>query len=273
LLAFTSGATVKFEFEKTITNALKSQNYFATPIFGYADSSDSLFQDYKQIIGSHHMTPAEAFDCRYGEPLSTGTVVVWLLPLVKETILSNRPQKEFPSRAWARTRHFGEMINNEIRKHAEVFFSDQGKRAIAPLFLEEWSANYEECTSNWSERHAAFAAGLGSFGLSDALITPVGTAHRIGSLVTDAVLESTPRASDQPYHHCPFKQDGSCGVCIKRCPTGAITADGHDKQKCHFYLRNHVFPKCNPEFGVDVSGCGLCTTFVPCEQRIPPGRK
>jgi len=35
--------------------------------------------------------------------------------------------------------------------------------------------------SSWSERHAAYAAGLGTFSLNDALITPKGIAHRLGS--------------------------------------------------------------------------------------------
>ena len=37
--------------------------------------------------------------------------------------------------------------------------------------------------STWSERHAAYASGLGTFGLSDGLITPRGQAMRCGSVV------------------------------------------------------------------------------------------
>ena len=36
--------------------------------------------------------------------------------------------------------------------------------------------------SCWSERHAAFVSGLGTFGLCDGLITPVGKAMRCGSV-------------------------------------------------------------------------------------------
>jgi len=37
--------------------------------------------------------------------------------------------------------------------------------------------------SNWSERHVAFIAGLGTFGLSRSLITPLGTAAGLAVLL------------------------------------------------------------------------------------------
>jgi epoxyqueuosine reductase len=38
--------------------------------------------------------------------------------------------------------------------------------------------------SSWSERHAAYAAGLGTFGLCDGLITARGKAVRFGSIIS-----------------------------------------------------------------------------------------
>ena len=61
-----------------------------------------------------------------------------------------------------------------------------GIEAVAPLLSPHWARSdqgpYAPC-SNWSERHAAYAAGLGTFGLCDGLITPVGKAMRTGSVV------------------------------------------------------------------------------------------
>jgi len=45
--------------------------------------------------------------------------------------------------------------------------------------------------SNWSQRHIAYAAGLGTFSLSDGFITPKGIAMRCGSVVCDAALSPT----------------------------------------------------------------------------------
>lgn len=255
--------------EKVIRSALAGQNYFSAPLFGYADLNDPLFAEYKTIIGNHHMTPKEAFACRYDETPTQGTVVVWILPIVAETIDSNRREKRYPSKAWAHTRHFGEMVNNQVRRAAEEYLLGQGVRTVVPQLLEEWFASYDDCTSSWSERHAAFAAGLGSFGLSDALITEAGVCHRVGSLVTEALFPATARKSDDPYHNCLYKRDGSCGVCQERCPAETISSSGHDKLGCHRYTCDQVYPRCNPQYGVDISGCGLCLTAIPCERQCP----
>lgn len=46
-------------------------------------------------------------------------------------------------------------------------------------------------SSSWSERHVAYAAGLGNFGLNGCLITSLGTSVRFASLVTSLPLEVT----------------------------------------------------------------------------------
>ena len=89
---------MKDALESVIRDALSEQPYFAEPLFGYADLYDPLFSEYKQIIGQHHMTPAEAFSHRYAELPQHGTVVVWVLPLVQGTIESNRQESRFPSK-------------------------------------------------------------------------------------------------------------------------------------------------------------------------------
>ena len=40
-----------------------------------------------------------------------------------------------------------------------------------------------------------------------------------------------------PYSNCLFYVGVNCNACIKRCPAGAITEQGHDKIKCQAYLR------------------------------------
>ena len=59
-----------------------------------------------------------------------------------------------------------------------------------------------------------------------------------------------------------------CGDCIPRCPANAITEHGHDKIKCRKYMY-HDIAYIKQEYGVDVQGCGLCQTKVPCEFRNP----
>jgi epoxyqueuosine reductase len=125
--------------------------------------------------------------------------------------------------------------------------------------------------SNWSERHLAYAAGLGTFSLSDGFITESGIAHRCGSVVTDLDIPTSPRNATGPYANCLYYVNGECGVCIQRCPAGAITEAGHDKIKCREYLRKIGYRDVKGGYDIEksVSGCGLCQTKVPCEAVNP----
>ncbi|MFX0072321.1 MAG: epoxyqueuosine reductase, partial [Candidatus Hermodarchaeota archaeon] len=59
------------------------------------------------------------------------------------------------------------------------------------------------------------------------------------------------------------------GVCIERCPIGAITYETrHDKQKCSQHVMNSI-PYIKDHFGINIYACGLCQVAVPCENGIP----
>jgi epoxyqueuosine reductase QueG len=122
----------------------------------------------------------------------------------------------------------------------------------------------------WSERHTAFAAGHGSFGLSDGFITAKGIAHRCGSIITDLQLVPSGRTTDDHHANCVFYADGTCKACAVRCPAGAITDAGHDKRVCGNYCRAIGYvPVAVYDDETTVYGCGLCQTKVPCEYRVP----
>jgi epoxyqueuosine reductase QueG len=117
----------------------------------------------------------------------------------------------------------------------------------------------------------AYTCGLGTFSLNDGFITPKGMAIRIGSVVTLLKLA----ASERKYHHhkencLPFRNE-ECGKCIQRCPAGAITEKGHDKDKCREYVNSEPLKAKRLEYGLQnpPPACGLCQTGVPCEFEIP----
>jgi epoxyqueuosine reductase QueG len=147
---------------------------------------------------------------------------------------------------------------------------------VAPQLAPEWRSLDDAVVgvaSTWSERHAAYAAGLGTFSLNDALITPRGIAHRLGSVVTDLALPATPRTAPDHRHNCLWFREQSCGRCISRCPVGAINHAGHDKTICREYVYGTVAAAVAEPYGVTQTGCGLCQTRVPCEAQIPGGSK
>ncbi|MFA6149405.1 MAG: epoxyqueuosine reductase [bacterium] len=249
--------------------------YFDEPLVGFASAADPLFTEYKRIIGPFHRTPAEWMTTDSGaSDVRRGTVICWILPIATTTRESNRKERTWPSREWAHTRNYGEMFNRLLHMHVVGYLSGRGHRAIAPQHSAGWK-RIEDASlgiaSTWSERHAAYAAGLGTFSLNDGLITERGIAHRCGSVITDLVLSPTERSGTDPRGNCLYYRDGSCGICIDRCPAGALSRGGHDKQKCSEYLHGDIPRAVGERFNVSEIGCGLCQTMVPCEGLIPRG--
>ena len=259
--------------ENTLRNAA-DERAWAEPLIGYASGDDLLWQAYKTHVGPQHWTPAEIFAQTFpGERAAAQelTVIAWILPQTEATKADNRAETRYPAERWARSRIFGEEFNSELRRHVTETLSAAGYNAVAPHLSPGWArvdSPQFVFSSTWSERHAAYAAGLGTFGLCDGLITPAGKAVRVGSVVARISVPSTSRPYTHHRAYCTFYADGSCGECIARCPAGALTVAGHDKRKCEAYVsatRGYV----REQFGFAGYGCGLCQTGVPCESDIP----
>jgi epoxyqueuosine reductase QueG len=246
--------------------------YFEEPLVGFASASDPIFTRYKEIIGEFHLTPAEFFEKTFSAALTKGTVICWILPISRHVRESNRVEAQYPSLEWARTRAHGETCNDKLREHLIAFLANLGHKAVAPMISRVWKqfpSTPVGIASNWSERHTAYAAGLGTFSLNDGLITGKGIAHRCGSVITDLLLTPSPVPVQSHTANCLFSRDGICGRCIGRCPAGAITKAGHHKEKCRQYVYERIPSEAGNRYDVEARGCGLCQTNVPCEDRIP----
>ncbi len=247
---------------------------FDEPLGKFAEGNDPLFTEYKTIIAPTHLTPGEALakalNKKPEDVSGRLSVISWILPITSKTRESNRRNKLIPSRIWAHTRWHGEKFNDALRKHVVELLFEMGYQAVAPVLQPYFKIDTNEKGnySNWSERHAAYVAGHGTFSLSDGFITERGIAQRCGNVVTDLALPASPRTAENPYSNCLFYVDGSCKACIVRCPAGAITEKGHDKIKCSKYLRDDIGYLLK-EYDVGVAGCGLCQVKVPCEFRNP----
>jgi ferredoxin len=253
---------------------------FDMPLIGCASAADPLFSFLKNDIGANfYWLPEEAFSLAYpgeGACAEELSVIAWILPQTEHTRQAHRLADRLPSIEWSQARHYGEMVNVALRKAVVGKFESEGIPACAPVLLPEWSRNISEkysFASDWSERHAAYSCGLGTFGLSGGLITTAGKAVRVGSVIVRANFPPTPR----PYTHhnewCLFYAKGTCRACIGRCPAGAISESGHDKEKCKQYIQTvtaiHVERE---QLGFRVNCCGFCQTRVPCEYRNPTKR-
>ena len=209
------------------------------------------------------------------------SVVCYFLPSTKLTRESMRQESEICSLRWNRTRWFGQECNFRLQRHLVVLLEDLGYYAVAPE-QEPWFEIKREGpwapASTWSQRHIAYVAGLGTFSINESFITARGSAGRVGSIVCDVSIPPSPRPARDYRENCLFIREGTCGVCMKRCPALAVSEKGHDKAKCRAYLMAGMAQKVKDQghqekFVGGYIGCGFCQTGVPCEGRIPVAMK
>jgi epoxyqueuosine reductase len=118
------------------------------------------------------------------------------------------------------------------------------------------------------DREAAARSGVGFYGKNTMLITRRhGSWVVLGTLVTEAELETTPRL--------PL-DCGSCTLCIEACPTGALDDPGTlDSTRCLSYWSQAPGPipeEYRVEIGAQVYGCDICQDVCPWNRGIEKRR-
>ncbi len=259
-------------------NTLKNRpedKAFENPLVGFSRGDDPIFDLYKDAVGPFHLRPIELFEDAFpgtdARPEELA-VISWVLPHIKQTKKDNRMEVTYPSERWARGRIYGEEVNDHLRRHVSDSLNQAGFQALVPVFSKLWEVKTSGrfgLASTWSERHAAYAAGLGTFGLCDGLITLRGKAMRTGSVIARIPVSPAARPYTEHRAYCLFFSEGACRRCMERCPVGAITEEGKDKEKCRAHLKPGTEDYVKTNYGFDGYGCGLCQTGVPCESGIP----
>ena len=229
---------------------LNNLQIFDQPIIGIASATDPIFEQLKQsdVIGPRHLSPQEWVP-------GSKSVISYFLPFTAAVRASNR-QAGLTSPEWLYGRIEGEMFNGALSRMLVEKLQNAGYQAVAPSKDSRFAV--VDRRSNWSERHVAFIAGLGTLSLNRSLITKIGSAGRLGSVVTDLELPATPRYYTEIEENCSH-----CGACIRRCPPLAINETGKDHAICSAYL-DGILKRFTPRYG-----CGKCQTAVPCEAGIP----
>ncbi len=277
-------------FIKTIKDKIKAHNdnsmefpfygekIFDEPLVGFVRGGDPIFDNLKSIIGQHHFTPQEIMEWQAKEnniappKVEDLSVVSFVMPITQKTNSDNSESKEWPSERWAQTRLLGEIFSQNFVREIVTLLMGNGILAIAPDVTPMFNKKrYPKVgwASPWSHRHVAYAAGLGTFGMHNFLITEKGCSHRLGSFVVNLKLNPTQKRPDDIHANCLQYQGIKCLKCKKRCPADAITKeDAHNKEKCYQHVASSL-KYCNKNYHIFIYGCGLCATGVPCESGIP----
>lgn len=256
--------------EEAILDSLVGVRLFAEPLVGCATVDDPLFIKLREpeVIGPHVMLPEEWLT-------GAKSVISIFYPFTEAVRSSNRQQPWDTSPEWLHGRIEGQRFVEFAARQMIEFLQQNGYQAVVPAIDSRFRAVKVEpaatddiwkgkrFTSNWSERHAAFICGLGTFGLSKGLITAKGIAGRFSSIITDALLEPTARPYTDIYEYCI-----RCGACVRNCPVQAITLErGKDHTVCGPYVME-TGERYAPRYG-----CGKCQVDVPCEFRNPSAKR
>lgn len=259
--------------EDAIYPKLSGMRIFETPIAGVSSADDRLFYDEFRkcdVIHPEHMVPEDVL-------AGAGSVISFFWPFTEEVKRSNRTAYDEPydpeiknqhcSAEWLHARIEGHEFMMEMLKHMCVMIRDMGYDAQVPMLTDKYRL-ITPTISNWSERHIAYASGLGTFGASRGIITEKGMAGRFGSIVTTLKLQPDKRAYSSPFEYCIM-----CGACQTRCPEKAIdlsrgTVGAKEQKICEKYVRGSRLLPHGPREVVRY-GCGKCSVKVPCESKRP----
>lgn len=229
---------------------------------GFADANHPEIIRLKDRISPLHGLPCEVLP-------NAKTVIAYYVPFTGELAETNRQTGDIASPEWALAYEETNAMFKELNSALTVELANMGITArVAP---QTATFDREKLISGWSHRHFAWAAGLGTFGINNMLITKKGCCGRYSSIVTDFETE---HGSPLKEEYCLFKRNGKCGVCMKRCPSGALTPEGFDRHKCYAVLLknadiyNSLGTSYTDENGKAVSSgsdvCGKCVTAIPC---------
>lgn len=228
-----------------------------TPLVAVASAANANFARLKEVVSPTHLLPEDILP-------GAKSGVSFFIPF-EDWIVHENTGEGPASRSWA----LAYLQTNDLIAHINVSLESlfQSRGAATGKIPATHNFDEERLLSDWSHRHIAYIAGLGSFGLNNMLITSQGCCGRFGSLVTDFAFPEAEYARQGPFpERCLHKLRGICGLCRTRCPAGAYTPEGFDRHRC--YARCLENARRYESLGLaDV--CGKCVTGLPCSLRDP----
>ncbi len=230
------------------------------PLIGFAAADDLIFDTFKQheVIGEVFMKPTEWLP-------DAKSVISMFLPFTEDVRRSNADCGIDPSEEWLYARVEGQDFIARFTDAVGDALKQIGINSCIPTNDSRFSTvssaldGDTHIISTWSERHAAYACGLGTFGITRGIITHKGTAGRFCSIIINKAAEPDVRPYSGVYDYCI-----RCGACVAKCPVNAISLEyGKKNSLCGPWV-DSTRERFAPRYG-----CGKCQLGVPCESGIP----
>ncbi len=197
---------------------------FDPPLVGVADGEDPLFAEFARAVGPRHLRPRAFLASRFpqGPRIRRVSVISWILPFSAMVRESNRGG-QWPSPLYSLARNKGQAVAQRLGRRLAALLKTKGLAAAVPTLTGDYDIFHSSefvYSSSWSERHVAFAAGLGRFGLNGSLVTPHGSHVRLGSLVVGSALEPSSRSSGTHRAACLESRGKPAGAALIVAPSG-----------------------------------------------------
>lgn len=251
------------EFIKKYEEKPAINTKWGTPLVGFGDARHPAILSLKEVISPSHQMPTEVLP-------DASVVVTYYVPFTRELAKINAEYGRMAAPEWAESYEETNAMFKVLNQHLIGFLEGLGFRgAVSP---EASTFDQEKLISNWSQRHFSYAAGLGTFGINNMLITKNGCCGRYSTVVTNLPVEP-----DQPIEEelCLYKKNGSCGICVQNCPTGALTFAGFNRHTCYELCQENAgiyrnFGSSYMDEGGEAANsvgsdvCGKCVTGSPC---------
>ena len=248
------------EFVKKYEEKPGINTKWGIPLVGFGDARHPFILSLKEVISSSHQLPSEVLP-------DASIVIAYYVPFTRELAKVNAEYGRMAAPLWAESYEETNAMFGILNQHLIGFLEGLGfKGAVSK---EASTFNQEKLISNWSQRHFGYAAGLGTFGINNMLITKSGCCGRYSTVVPDQPMEE---------ELCLYKKNGSCGICVRNCPTGALTISDFNRYTCYELCQENAAIYTNfgssyreeagdaaNSVGSDV--CGKCVTGSPCAFR------
>jgi epoxyqueuosine reductase QueG len=231
------------------------RNLWRDPIVAIISAKDNKLKILQNVVSNEHFMPADILP-------DAKSIISFFIPF-QENIAKSNVKGLMASKEWATAYMNTNNLIKTINDNVEQILAKKGyKTGKIPA-----THNFDpkKLISNWSHRHIAYIAGLGTFGINNMLITNKGCCGRFGSIIINYEFDEYKQIGEIK-EKCLNKLNGSCGICQKKCSVNAYENNKYNRHKCYEQcLTNGKYYKEYDNSDI----CGKCLVGLPCSIKEP----